>query len=165
MCVCLVSQACLTHCDPMNCSLPGFSVHRIFQTWILEWVAISYSRGSCQHRDRTKILWHFLHWQVDSLLLYQLGSLSMTCQPLVMPQTTVWLYSEVKSLSSVWLCYPMNCSLPGFSVHRILQARVLEWIAIPFSRGSSRPRDWTLVSSISGRFYAIWAIGKSCYLP
>ena len=41
--------------------------------------------------------------------------------------------------------------LPGFSVHRILQARILEWIAIPFSRGSSQTRDQTLVSCIAGR--------------
>ena len=51
------------------------------------------------------------------------------------------------------LCDPMNCSLPGFSFHGILQVRILEWIAIPFSRGSSRPRDGTLVSCITGRFF------------
>ena len=49
------------------------------------------------------------------------------------------------------------CSLPGFSVHGILQARILEWVAVPFSRGSSRPRDWTLVSHIDGRFFTSWA--------
>ena len=48
-------------------------------------------------------------------------------------------------------------SLPGSSVHGILQTRILEWIAIPFSRGSSRPRDWTQVSFIVGRFFTIWA--------
>ena len=41
----LVTQSCLTLCDPMHCSLPGFSVHGILQAGILEWVAISYSRG------------------------------------------------------------------------------------------------------------------------
>ena len=41
------------------------------------------------------------------------------------------------------LCDPMDCSLPGSSVHEILQARILEWVAIPFSRGSSQPRDQT----------------------
>ena len=39
------------------------------------------------------------------------------------------------------LCDSMDCSLPGSSVHGILQARILEWVAIPFSRGSSQPRD------------------------
>ena len=47
------------------------------------------------------------------------------------------------------LCDPMDCSPPGFSVHGILQARILEWVAIPFSRASSQPRDRTWVSCIS----------------
>ena len=55
------------------------------------------------------------------------------------------------------LCNPMDCSLPGSSVHGIFQARVLEWVAISFSRGSSRPRDWTQVSRIVGRHFTIWA--------
>ena len=50
---------------------------------------------------------------------------------------------------------PMNYSLLGSSVHRILQARILEWVAIPFSRGSSQPRDQTQVSCIAGRFFTV----------
>ena len=50
--------------------------------------------------------------------------------------------------SCLTLCDPMDCSLPGSSVYGILQARILEWIAIPFSRGSSRPRDQTLGSAL-----------------
>ena len=48
--------------------------------------------------------------------------------------------SEVAQLCPT-LCDSANCSLPGFSVHGILQARILEWVTISFSRGSSRPRD------------------------
>ena len=55
------------------------------------------------------------------------------------------------------LCDPMHCSPPGSSIHGILQARVLEWVAISFSRGSSRPRDRTQVSCIVGRHFTIWA--------
>ena len=51
----------------------------------------------------------------------------------------------------------MDCSLPGSSVHGILQARILERVAIPFSRGSSRPRDQIQVSSIADTFFTIWA--------
>ena len=47
----------------------------------------------------------------------------------------IWNQSEVKSLSRVWLCDPMDCSLPGSSIHGIFQARVPEWVAISFSRG------------------------------
>ena len=55
------------------------------------------------------------------------------------------------------LCDPMNCSLPGSSVHGIFQARSLEWAAISFSRGSSPPRDGNLVSRIEGRCFTVWA--------
>ena len=55
------------------------------------------------------------------------------------------------------LCDPTDWSPPGSSVHGILQARTLEWVAISFSRGSSRPRDWTQVSCITGRLFAFWA--------
>ena len=53
---------------------------------------------------------------------------------------------------------PMACSLPVFSVYGIFQARILEWVAISFSRGSSRPRDGTRVSRIAGRHFTISAI-------
>jgi len=59
------------------------------------------------------------------------------------------------------LCNPMDCSPPGSSVHGIVQARVLEWIAISFSRGSSWPRDRTQVSCIAGRHFTVWATGES----
>ena len=64
--------------------------------------------------------------------------------------------SEV-SQSCLTLCGPMDCSPPGSSVHGILQARILEWVAIPFSRASSQPRDPTWVTCIAGRFFTIWA--------
>ena len=61
------------------------------------------------------------------------------------------------SPSRVWLCEPVDCSRPDSSVHGTLQARVLEWVAICFSRGSSWPRDWTWVVQIVGRCFIIWA--------
>ena len=53
------------------------------------------------------------------------------------------------------LCDPMYYSPPGFSVHGILQARMLEWVAISFSRGSSGPKNQTQVSCIAGRFFTV----------
>ena len=64
--------------------------------------------------------------------------------------------SEVAQLC-LTLCYPMDCILPGSSVHEIFHARVLEWVAISFSRGSSWPRDRTPVSRTAGRRFTIWA--------
>ena len=60
------------------------------------------------------------------------------------------------------LCNPMDCSPPGSSVHGILQAGVLEWVSIAFSRGSSQLRDWTWVSHIPGRCFNLWATREEC---
>ena len=71
-------------------------------------------------------------------------------------KTKIMTSSPIESESEVaqscpTLCNPMACSLPGFSVHGILQARILEWVAISLSRGSSQPRDQIQVSHIAGR--------------
>ena len=69
--------------------------------------------------------------------------------------------------SDIWVvlviltfCDSMDCSLAGSSFQGILQERVLEWGAIPFSRGSYRPRDWTQVSCSVGRLFTIWVTGS-----
>ena len=54
------------------------------------------------------------------------------------------------------LCNPMDYNLPGFSFHGILQARILEWVAIPFCRGSYWPRNQTRVSSTAGGLFTVW---------
>ena len=64
----------------------------------------------------------------------------------------------VAKLLSVWLfCDPMDCSLPGSSVHETFQARILELVAILFSRGSSQTRDWTHIPSIGRQILDHWA--------
>ena len=70
------------------------------------------------------------------------------------------LVSELTIQLCLTLCDPMDGSLPGSSVHGILQARILEWLAIPFSKGSSWPRGRTRVLCIAGRFFTVWAKGK-----
>ena len=66
-------------------------------------------------------------------------------------------WSEVAQLCQT-LCDPMDSSLPGSTVHGIFQARILEWAAISFSRGSSQPRDRTPVSCIADRRFTVWAM-------
>ena len=73
-----------------------------------------------------------------------------------MPLGTEAKWSEVTQLC-LTLCDPMDCSLPSSSIHGIFQARILEWIAISFSRGSSQSRDRTRVSCIAGRLLTLWA--------
>ena len=201
-----VTQSCPTLCDPMECSLPGFSVHGIFQARVLEWVAISFSRRSSWPRDWTQVscivsrrftVWAtreihlcqsvLLIFSYKSCVVYGLTSKSLlhfesilvygvkkcsaaaakllqSCltsvrphrrQPTRLPHpwdspgknTGVGCHflfqsMKVKSESEVaQLCLtlsdPMDCSPPGFSVHGIFQARVLEWSAIAFSKKCS----------------------------
>ena len=74
------------------------------------------------------------------------------------------LYSPGTKLSIMWLCevkvaqlYLTLCNPREHTVHGILQARILEWVDVPFSRGSSQPRNRTKVSLTAGRFFASWA--------
>ena len=62
--------------------------------------------------------------------------------------------------SHVWLCDPMGCNPPGPSAHEILQARILQWVAIPITRRSFWPRDWTWVSHTAGWFFIMSHQGK-----
>ena len=74
ICVCVCAHACLTLCSPMNCSPPGSSVHGIFRARILEWGAISYSRGIFPTQGSSARLLCVLRWQADSLPPVLLGS-------------------------------------------------------------------------------------------
>ena len=69
-----------------------------------------------------------------------IGKVEVKLSPFV-NDMILYMKLKVKSLLRVRLCNPMDCGLPGSSLHGILQARILEWVAISFSRGSSRPRD------------------------
>ena len=115
--------ACLTLCNPMDCSPPGSSVHVILQDRILEWVALPSSRGSS--------------WPMDQMHCRQMLSHPGS------PTKHVYIV-KVKVLvvqSCLILHNPVDRSPPGSSVHVILQARILEWVAWPLSRRSSWPMD------------------------
>ena len=78
----------------------------------------------------------------------------------------IYIYVKVKVLIAQWvsLCDSKDCRLPDSSIHGILQARIVEWVAIPFSKGSSRPRNLTQVSCIAGRFFTVWATREAIYV-
>ena len=73
----------------------------------------------------------------------------------LLSKVPIGMYESVSQVaqSCPTLCDPVDCSPPGSSVHGILQARILEWVAISFSRESSQPRDRTQVSRIAGRCF------------
>ena len=75
---------------------------------------------------------------------------------------SMYTYTKVKVLVTqcLTLCDLLDCSPPGSSVCGILQAGILEWVAMPFSRGCSQPRNQTWVSHMAGKFFTIWATRK-----
>ena len=146
---CLVTQLCLTLCDPIDCSPPG-SVHGISQTGILECIAVLFSRGSSQPRVRTQVS-HIAGGFFISCVTREtpkcqyyicICSYIMGCESHSVVSNILQPHGQYESESEVTqscltLCNPMDCSLLGSSIHGIFQARVLEWIAISFSRESS----------------------------
>ena len=91
------------------------------------------------------------------------GLSGLICKVGVIVVTTCWERACVRAKSLQpyrTLCDPMDCSPPGSSVHRISQARILEWVAISFCRRSSQPRDWT--ASCTGRWILYhWATRRA----
>ena len=115
----------------------------------------------------TCVVWQ--KWESSSLLLkdnYFLKSKIMThinVKLAYVQDLSKWKWKKVAQLY-LTLCRPMDCNPSGSSVHGILQARILEWVAICFSRGSSWPRDWTWVSCITGRFFTNWTTREALYM-
>ena len=111
----------------------GLRLTRLFCSWILktrilEWVAMPSSKGSFWHGDQTSATWEASSKNSGGLV----AKLCLT------------------------LGNPMDCNLPGFTVHGILQARIWSGVAISFSRVSCQPRDQTQVFCIAGRFFTNW---------
>ena len=96
------------------------------------------------------------YWVKISLYLLKFHPLALTLYWLSMNIKSVKSESEVAQLC-LTLCDPMDCSLPGFTVHGIFQARILEWVATAFSKRSSWPRDGNQVSHIAGKCFTLWA--------
>ena len=124
-------QPCLTLCDPTDSNTPGSSVPGILQARTLEWVAIAFSLNK-----------EFSHIQIGKSREHKPSWNHLVCCCLV-------------TKLCLTLCDPRACSPPGPSVHGISQARILEWAAISFSRGSSQPRDQTPVSCIGMNWQAV----------
>ena len=157
-------------CDP-RCDLSW----RMFHVHLRRWIILHLDGMSWRYQwDSSHLMYHLRHVY---LLIFCFDDLSIGMRG-VLKSPTISVLLSISPLMSVsvchvlscsyagymkWsqvahlcptLCDPMDCSLPG-SIHGIFQARILEWVAITFSRGSSRPRDRTWVSRIAGRCF-IW---------
>ena len=98
------------------------------------------------------VLWVPVSREVKDVYLFRFWDFSIL-QILYFQLRVCLAHRVLVAQSCPTLPNPMDCSPPGFSVHWILQARTLEWVAISFSRGPSPPRDRTWVSRIAGRFF------------
>ena len=129
-------QLCLTLCDPIDSGPPGSPVPGILQARTLEWVAISFSnawKGKVKVKSLSRVRLFTTPWSATYQAPPSMGfSRQEYWSGVPLPSPLRGL--PAKSLQSCpTLCDPMDCSLPGFSVHGILQARTLEWGAISFS--------------------------------
>ena len=106
-----------------------------------------------EHPSKKNIISVFL---IDQGSQQVVGLLFNYCYFSFLIFNSMFQFSSVAQLCPT-LSDPMDCSLPGSSIHGIFQARILEWVAISFSRRSSQPRDWTQVSHIVGRCFTVWA--------
>ena len=111
-----VAQSCPTLCDPMDCSPPGSSVYRVFQAWILEWVAISFSRGFSWPRDQIRVSRivgrHFTIWATREAQNPSESEVTQSCPT---------------------LCNPMDYSLPGS------EEPLSPWNGLPFPSPGDLP--------------------------
>ena len=146
--------------------LPQFSI-RLLKGWIMSLLPFS-SHGNTGSNSTHSLLWSGLHSEQLKLGTGNLVHSTWSSQVHTHPWSHCSLIYMFESESGVvqsypTLCDPLDCSPPGSSIHGILQARILEWVAISFSRGSSQPSDWTQVSHIAGRCFNLWAT-REAYL-
>ena len=179
----LCAQSCPTLCGPMDCSLSGSSSFTRTNFTSVVWLD-SDSLGDVGFRSGTYRWQGRASWReekryrtlgtqnlaTEKKVLRGDGGGEAQCGEAKVVFFFVFFFFLVKDVRvcvcvCVWvvqscptLCDPMNCSLPGSSVHGILQAKVLEWVATAFSRESSRTRDWAQVSHIAERFFTIWTM-------
>ena len=131
------------------------------ETWI--W-SLGWEDPLEKRKAHTSVFWP---WEIHGLYSL-LGHKELDSTEWLSLSLTFMITMCAKSLQSCpTLCHPMNCSPPGSSFHGVLQARVLEWVAVPSSRGSSPPRDQTCISYVSciGRqscFFATNATWQTC---
>ena len=139
----LVNQSCPTLCDPMDCSLPDS-------------LSVEFSRQ--EYRSGYHLLSRWSSWPSDQT---QVSCITGQFFAIWATREAHICICEVKVTQS---CQTL-CDLTDYRVHGILQTRILEWVAFPFSRGSSQPRDRTQVPCIVDRFFfTSWATGKPIYM-
>ena len=135
--------------------------------------------GSTHGQTQRETPWVTLSWQFKSPMwgissVFPLTAITLICLVhslywylRILPRVhahLLWSGSERCSVVSN-SSRPLDYNPPGSSVHETLQAKILEWVAVPFPRGFSWPRDWTQVYCIAGIFFTVWATRKTLSSP
>ena len=154
----------------MDCSPPGSFIHEIFYSRVLEWVAISFCRGSSQPRDSTQVSSIvgrcFTIWTIREVLKKIPKWKSPSCVSLfVTPWTSPGQNTGISSLSLLQGIFPtqglnpdlLHCRQILYQLSHQGSPRTLKWVAYPFSSGSSQLRNWNRVSWIADGFFTSWA--------
>ena len=117
--------------DPLKKEM---ATHSSILVWEIPWTGEPGQLQSMGLQSRTQLMWLSMHAQlIYNVLLTSTGQQSDSVIHMCVHARSLQLYPT--------LCHPMECSPPDSSVHGFLQARILEWVAMTFSRGSSPPRD------------------------
>ena len=154
----LVAQSCLTLCDPMDCSLPGSSVHGILQARVLEWVAMPSSRVSSQPRDRTQVshIAFFTIWATREVFSGAASGTELTCQCGRCKETWVWSLGWEDPLEEG---IAIHSSILAWRVPRTEEPGGLQ------SMGLQRVRhDWSDLARTHCSVSALLAVSASFYL-
>ena len=130
--------------QPPTCIQPIYRPEKGFHLTCIAIFILYYIRKVCKH-SYSYFPYTWLLVLLSSCWRHQCSFLSC-----------LYCRSEVAQ-SCTTVCDPIDCSLPGSSVHGIFQARILEWVAVSFSRGSSRPGEQTQVPRIAARRFTLWA--------
>ena len=149
--LCLVTQSCSILCNRMDCSPPGPSIHGNSPDKNPGVGCHALLQGIFPTHDWTQVF-------------CTAGGFFTVWAATRKAPIYILKWSEVTQ-SCPTLCDPMNCSLPSSLVHGIFQARVLEWVAMSVSRGSSRPRNRTRVSCNVGRRFTVQVTCCSLIVP
>ena len=169
-CCCSVTKLCPTCCNPMDCSTPGFPVLH----WLLEFAQIQVNWVGCHFllqgifptQELNPCLLHYrwilYHWVIQEAQVF--------IEPLHFESESIWhLCSSVCVCSVTWscptLCAFMDCSPRGSCVHGIFQTRILKWVVISFSRGSSQSWAQTCISCNGSQILYLWAIWEALVIP
>ena len=130
-----------------------FPAHRQLICSVVERQFCTYYQFICEFLINNIVILWIIFCNTYSILMNEISKIFYMCTfYIIIKFVCIYIVKVKVAQSSLTLCDPMD-----YTIHGILQARILQWVVFPFSRGSSQPRDWTQMSCIIGGFFISWA--------